>query len=291
MPRLRKGDAVVITGASSGIGRATAIEFAKKGSRLVLAARQIEKLEETAEECRRLGAPDVFCASVDVTDATAVHQVCEQTLARFGRINVWINNAGIGVIGSFTDVPLEEHRKVIETNVMGYMHGAYYALKVFKKQGSGVLINNASISSTLATPHIASYTASKFAIRGLTHSLAQDLAVEGLENIYVCQINPGVVDTPAFEHSSNYSGLPLKIRIPMVEPETIARKIVSLVERPRREIFVGPLTSLGSFAYALFPGITGAVLVWMVKRYYFAQIQNSPTSLTLQRGIAPPAKN
>lgn len=276
MPAIRKGHVVVITGASTGIGRATAFEFAKKGARVVLAARQIEKLEEVADECRRLGA-EAFCISVDVTDEKAVQAVADQTVARWDGIDVWVNNAGVGVIGSYTDVPFEEHRKVIETNVLGYMHGAYAALKVFKQQRSGVLINNASVSSTLATPHIASYTASKFAIRGLSHSLAQDLAVEGLKHIHVCQINPGVVDTPAFQHAGNYSGLPLKIRIPMVKPETIAQKIVSLVERPRREIFVGPATSLGAFAYALFPGITGAVLVWMMKRYYFAQPQTNPS--------------
>lgn len=232
-------------------------------------------MRDVAEACRNLGG-EAFCASVDVTNANAVQELADEVVRRFGRIDVWINNAGVGVIGSFTDVPVEEHRRVIETNVLGYIYGAHAALKVFKRQGFGVLINNASISSRLAAPHIGSYTASKFAIRGLTHSLRQDLAVEGQNKIHVCQINPAVIDTPAFQHAGNYSGLPLKIKIPKATPEHVARKIFELSENPRREIFVGPFAVLGSMAYTLLPALTGTVLVWLMKNYYFGEEEKLP---------------
>lgn len=120
--RFREGNVVVITGASTGIGRATALAFAKRGARLVLVARQKEKLDELARTCAGLGAESIT-VSLDVNDAPAVRGLAEEAVKRFGRIDVWVNNAGVGVIGSFTDVPLEEHRRVIETNLLGYFFG------------------------------------------------------------------------------------------------------------------------------------------------------------------------
>jgi short-subunit dehydrogenase len=240
-----------------------------------LAARTIEKLNEVARECEKLGA-ECLSISTDVSRAEDVQLLADEAINHWGQLDVWINNAGVGAIGSFTEVPLREHQQVLETNLFGYLHGAHAALKVFKRQKRGVLINNASVCSRLVTPYLASYNASKFAIRGLTHSLRQDLAVEGLKDVHVCQINPGVIDTPAFQSAGNYSGKPLRIRIPMTKPETVARKIVSLVERPRREVFVGPLTGIGSLAYTLLPAVTGAFLVWGMKRLYFNAEGNQP---------------
>ena len=263
----RNRNVVVITGASTGIGKATALEFAKDKWRIALVARSEDKLQEVARECRDLGA-ECYIAPVDVTDATLVQQLADDVYKRWGGFDVWLNNAGFAVVGGFTDVPLEEHRKVIETNLMGYLYGSYSALKVFEKQGSGLLINNASVCSSVVTPQLSAYTASKFAIRGLTQSLRQDLAMKDQRGIHVCQINPGIVDTPAFENAGNYSGRPLKINLPKVSPEKVARAIRKLVDRPRRELNIGPLTSLGSLGYALFPGLTNTILVWVMKKFY-----------------------
>lgn len=278
MPGFRRGQVVAITGASTGIGRATALEFAGRGARLVLVARQKEKLDELARECSRLGV-ESMTVSLDVADKGAVLGLVQAIEHRFGALHVWVNNAGVGVIGSFTDVPLEEHERVIQTNLLGYLYGSYAAMQLFRRQGFGTLINNASICSRLVTPHLASYTASKFAIRGLTHSIQQDIAVGGWKQIHACQLNPGVVDTPAFQHAGNFSGLPVEIRMPMTTAEHVARAIVGLADHPRREIFVGPLTGLGSFAYSLFPALTAAVLTFAVKRFYFAEgKQEGPTT-------------
>ena len=207
-----------------------------------------------------------------------MEELAEQAEAYFGGIDVWVNNAGVGVIGSFAEVPIEEHRRVIETNLLGYVHGTHAALGVFRRQGHGTLINNASISSRLPTPYLASYTASKFGIRGLTQSVRQDLALEGYRDIHVCQINPGVVDTPDFAHAANFSQLPVKIRFPMTTPEKIAEAIYGLVERPRREIFVGPLTGLGAFAYAVLPALTAATLTLGMRYYYFSSDKSERAS-------------
>ena len=268
MSRLRAGNVVVITGASTGIGRAAALEFAKRKTRLVLGARSVEKLEETAAECREAGAECIVVSS-DVTKFEDVEALKDAAIRTWGRLDVWVNNAGIAAIGSFTEVPLEEHRRVLETNVMGYVHGAHVALKIFRQQKSGTLINNGSIDARLATPYMSSYVASKFAVRGLTHALRQDLALEGYSQIEVCQINPGVTETPAFEKAGNFSGRRLKLGIPKATPEKIARAMVRLVDRPRREVFVGPLTGLGNAAYTFFPSLTSTVLVWMMRHLFF----------------------
>jgi short-subunit dehydrogenase len=273
--RFREGNVVVITGASTGIGRATALAFAERGARFVLVARQKEKLDELARACAKIGSESIT-VSLDVNDAPAVRGLAEEAVKRFGRIDVWVNNAGIGVIGSFTDVPLEEHRRVIETNLLGYINGAYAALSTFRRQRFGTLINNASISARLTTPYLASYTASKWGIRGLTHSLRQDVAMGDYGDVAVCQINPGVVDTPAFQHAGNFSGLPLKIKFPMTTPDRIASAIVGLADYPRREIFVGPLTHLGAIAYTLFPALTAGVLTLAMRSFYLSAEKGKP---------------
>lgn len=268
MAKLNSESVVVITGASTGIGRATALAFAEFRSRLVLVARQAEKLEEVARECEKRGSR-CETRTLDVADEEAMHALGEEIERLAGRIDVWVNNAGVGVIGSFTDVPMENHRRLIETNVIGTMNGAHTALKIFKQQGHGILINMASIGSRVSTPLLASYICSKFAIRGLSHALRQDTEFEGFKNIHVCQVNPSVIDTPAFEHTANYSGKAVKLKFPMASPETVARAIVKLAQKPQPEVFVGPLSSLGAAASTMFPQLTDRMVTWATKYYYF----------------------
>ena len=220
-----------------------------------------------AEECRSHGAECLIFAA-DVADAKAMKLAARATLAHYGELDVWVNNAGVGSLGSFTEIPLEEHRRVIETNLLGFVNGAYLALKIFKRQRYGVLINNASVVSRLATPNLAGYITSKFGVRGLTHALRQDLALEGLTNVHVCQINPGVIDTPAFAHAGNHTGRPVPLKVPMSSPEAVAAKIMRLTTHPKREVFVGFAAALGSLAYTLMPGFTAKVLCLGTKLYY-----------------------
>jgi NAD(P)-dependent dehydrogenase (short-subunit alcohol dehydrogenase family) len=142
---------LAITGASSGIGRATALAFARRGDAVVLAARRTGLLETAARECEALGGT-ALAEPADVTQEEQVEALGCRALERFGRIDVWFNNAGVGAFGRLESVPMESWRRVIETNLFGYVHGARVAMRQFRAQGHGVLVQNASIVGRTAKP-------------------------------------------------------------------------------------------------------------------------------------------
>ena len=144
------GVCVVITGASSGIGRAAALAFAQKGASVVIAARREAVLERLAAECEALGGK-AAAVPTDVTDPSAVQRLAERAEERFGGIDIWINNAGTGVFGAFEDADIALHRKTVEVNLLGTMNGAYAVLPIFLRQKRGILINNVSLGGWAAT--------------------------------------------------------------------------------------------------------------------------------------------
>jgi short-subunit dehydrogenase len=247
------GRTVVITGASSGIGRAAALDFARRGAQLVLAARRAELLDELAEECRVLGAA-ALAVPTDVADPDAVERLAASAESAFGRIDIWINNAGVGVFGPYEATDLALHRRTIEVNLLGAMHGAWAAVPRFLRQGSGTLINNISLGAWSPTPFAAAYTASKFGLRGFTASLRQELAPH--RNIHVCGVFPAIVDTPGFAHGGNTSGLALDPGPLLYRPEHVAQIFVALARRPRDEVAVGWPSAAAKLAYAAAPALT-----------------------------------
>ena len=251
MARDLAGSVVVITGASSGIGRASARLFAGKGASVVLAARREEALGEVAAECEAAGGR-ALAVPTDVADLGAVEELARRAMQEFGRIDVWVNNAGVISFGRFEEVPPEVNRRVVETNLLGAMHGAQAVLPVLRRQGSGVLINVSSGFGLVGSPYQAAYTATKFGLRGLSEALRGELLGTGVS---VSCIFPGAVDTPAYRYAGNYSGRAVGPKGRILPAEKVARAIVRNAERPRRESIVGSSVRALTALHALSPAL------------------------------------
>lgn len=261
-----RGAVVVITGASSGIGRATALTFAREGARLVLAARREALLGEVAEECRELGG-EAEVVPTDVTDAQAVLRLANRAMQLYGGIDVWVSNAGVGAVGRFEDTPLEAHRRVVETNLFGPLYSAHAVLPLFRRQGHGVLINTVSVGAWAPAPYAAAYAASKFAVRGFSETLRQELVED--PGIQVCTVLPGPIDTPLWQHGANYTGRAVKAMNPLRSPEEVADAILRLAETPRPELFVGAAGRSAALPHAVAPALAERVLAHRMDRDMF----------------------
>ncbi len=252
---------VVITGASSGIGHATALAFARRGVRLVLAARSGDTLAPVALACcavggRALGIP------TDVTDPAAVQALADKAVRHFGRIDVWVNAVGVGAIGRFDEVPLAAHRRVIEANLLGHLYGAHAALARFRQQGRGLLVNLISVGGWLPTPYAAAYAASKSGARALSESLRAE--VSDLPDVHVCDVAPTFVDSPGLSHGANYTGRRINPPLPMVDPRAVAQAVLALADapRPRAVTFLGAGTLAGRVAHAVAPRGVARLMRW-----------------------------
>jgi short-subunit dehydrogenase len=273
---------VVIMGASSGIGAATAIAFAEQGSDLVLGARGKEGLADIARRCRDAGAR-VETAVVDVTDAAAVAQFARDARDALGGIDLWFSNVGVGVVGKYVDVPLADHQRVIEANLIGHMNDAHAVLPIFLNQGHGIWVNMISVGGFIASPYAAAYAASKFALRGFSEALRGELRAH--PRIHVCDVYPTFVDTPAIiHHTGNYTGARLSQPPGAMAPEKVAAAVVGLARRPRATTVLGAPASvlkLGQFAAPL----TSTLMAGFMDRWSKRAAPASDTSGTI---YAPP---
>ncbi|GER23200.1 short-chain dehydrogenase [Zafaria cholistanensis] len=227
---------VVITGASSGIGRVTAHAFARQGARLVLAARSASSLDEAVAECRRLGA-EALAVPTDVTDEEQVQALVRAAIAEFGGIDVWVGNASVFGYGAFEHTPAEVFRQIIETNLMGQTYGVRAVLPHFRARGAGTLVLVGSVYSKVSSPYVSAYIASKHALLGFAEAVRQELA--DAKEINLCLVLPATADTPIYQHAANHTGRRVHPLPPVVSPVRVARTIVRLVERPQRVAVVG----------------------------------------------------
>jgi NAD(P)-dependent dehydrogenase (short-subunit alcohol dehydrogenase family) len=236
MPRPLEEAVVVVTGASSGIGRAAALRIARRGGSLALCARSPGPLAEIAAECDAAGA-SVLDRALDVAEEEAVEAFAAAVEQRFGRIDVWVNSAVTMAYGTFDDIPSDVFSGVVETNLMGQVHGARAALRRFRRQGAGVLINMSSVWGQVPSPLVSPYVISKHAIRAFSECLQGELASE--PEIHVAVVVPEAVDTPIFEHAANYSGRQVRPIPPVLDPEEVAAGIEACAENPKREVSYG----------------------------------------------------
>jgi short-subunit dehydrogenase len=272
---------VVITGASSGIGRATALAFARRGDTVVLAARRTAKLDEVAAACEALGA-SALVQTTDMTEEQQVETLGRVALERFGRIDVWFNNAGVGVFGRLESIPTEAWRRVIETNVFGYLHGARVAMRQFRAQGHGLLVQNASIVGVTAKPDSTAYATSKFAIRGFSEALRQEVLDQ--PRILICTVLPSVIDTPFFQHAANFSGRSVRAAPPVYTAEEVADTVVALTDQPQDEVIVGGFGKLAAAQKQLAPHLT----TWMTGRLlHHGFLSDKPSEETTGGLFAP----
>src|SRR5438445_9323207 len=225
-----KGAVVVITGASSGIGAATALAFARRGARLELGARRLEKLNAVAEKCRKAGSPDVNVRLLDVGQRASARAFISATLRDHERLDVLVNNAGVGWMGRAHDMPEEKVDELIATNLKGVINTTNSALPWMLERRRGVIINVASVVGFRPSPYSAVYSATKHAVVGFSHALRGELSGTGVK---VCVVYPASTETEFFAETEAPIG-------PQYPSWWVANAIVRTARFPRRDVMVLP---------------------------------------------------
>lgn len=259
---------IVITGASSGIGLTTARLAARAGARLVLAARNAEALQQLTSELGVAGAQAIYVIA-DVGHVQDVENIARAAIERFGGFDTWINNAGVSIYGRIADVPLEDHRRLFETNFWGVVHGSLTAIRHLRERG-GALINVGSEVSEVAIPLQGMYSASKHAVKGFTDALRVEAEAEGAP-ISVTLVKPAGIDTQFVKHAKNYMDHEAKLPAPVYAPEVVAEAILFAAEHRRRDVFVGGAAKLSAAAAYHAPRLVDRYLA----RFMFGQQQRS----------------
>ncbi|MBW3622474.1 MAG: SDR family NAD(P)-dependent oxidoreductase [Armatimonadetes bacterium] len=237
MSRPLNEQVVVITGASTGIGRETAIQLGRRGATVVLAARNDTALQEVAAEVEMAGGRS-FIVPTDVAVWEEVQNLAEESIREFGRIDTWFNNAAVSVYATVEDTTLEEFERIMQVNFMGQVYGVKAVLPHMKRQGGGTIINMGSIESERAFPYHSAYAASKHAVKGFTDAMRLEQEREQ-SGITLTLIKPAGINTPFFEHTRSKLGVQPMPPPPLYEPAAVAEAVVFAAEHPRRDLIIG----------------------------------------------------
>jgi short-subunit dehydrogenase len=265
------GKTFVIIGASSGFGRGVAIQLGKYHANVVLAARRTELLEQVAAEILAAGG-NALVVTTDISKPEDVARLADTSVKKYGHVDVWINDVGVGAIGRFWEIPLQDQARLIDVNLKGVMYGTYSAIKIFRSQGYGTLINLGSIDSETPLAYQSSYSASKAGIRSLDEGLNQELRLNGYKNIKVVTIEPWAADTPWWGHAANYSGGTPRMAA-MDGPEKVVNAIIWSSIHRRKELPVGWKAKFSNISHHLLPHFTERFSANVAHRY---QIKTAP---------------
>ncbi|MEI2418381.1 SDR family oxidoreductase [Orrella sp. JC864] len=256
---------IVLTGATSGIGLATARRAAKAGARLVLVARNEQVLRELCEQVQRLGGQAAYVVA-DVGREDQVEQVVAVAKERFGGFDTWINNAGVVIFSRLDELPVTDHQRLFETNYWGVVYGSRAAVAHMRTRADGgTLINIASINAEMPVPILGAYSASKAAVKAYSDVLRMELADQGAP-VRVAVLKPSGISTPISAHGRSHTGERGKVMPPLYDVEVAASAVLAAAQRPIRELTVGETGRLSEMFWHLFPKLSDRVIGWALPR-------------------------
>jgi len=256
---------IVITGASSGIGLATARRAAKRGARLVLASRNETVLKDICEDIRAHGGDAIYVVA-DVGVKDQVQNIAAAAIQRYGGFDTWVNNAGVVVFSHLDDLPIEEHKRLFDTNYWGVVYGSEAAVAHMRhRPDGGTIINVASINAEMPVPILGAYSASKAAVKAYSEVLRMEMIHEDAP-IKITVLKPSGIATPISDHGRSHTGHRGKVMPPLYDVEVVASAILTAAQRPVRNITIGETGRLSEIGWAVAPSLFDRVIAWALPR-------------------------